>query len=109
MKLNEQEKRKSFSLRFQDRNAWNTFKEDLKVIFRNHQIKFQYSEQSPKFYIRYKSNSINIIVTWEEDSLLFLLESFNFEPETLNTCIEIYDLLILFSGEIIDGTEPYNW
>ncbi len=110
LKLPDRDNNNFFSLRFHGRNAWNEFKEDLKTIFRNYNIKFQYSEKSPAFYVRYKSNKIDVKVTWEEDSLLFNLEAeLNLDQENLNGCVEIYDLLILFSGKLIAGTEPYHW
>ena len=110
LKLSEDKTSNFFSLKFSERNAWNEFKEDLKTILRNYNIKFQYSEKKPKFHIRYKSDKINVKVIWEEDSLLFNLETdLNLDQEHLDACVEIYDILILFSGELIAGTEPYNW
>jgi hypothetical protein len=99
-----------FSLRFADKSAWNEFKEDLKVSLRENNIKYQYSDKAPVFHIVYKSENIQIRVAWEQESLLFtLIAKEEIAAEEISICYEIYDLLILFSGELEEGISPYNW
>ena len=99
-----------FMLKFADKAEWNNFKEDLKNILRENQIKFQYSEKTPTFHILYKSNQIHLRIDWRDEDLIVMLNSLeDISPEDLNACNEIFDLLNLFSGELIDGTTPYEW
>ncbi|MHA2224749.1 MAG: hypothetical protein ACXAC8_06070 [Candidatus Hodarchaeales archaeon] len=108
--MNNDQPTNSFSLRFSDKLTWNEFKDDLKVILRENEIKFQYSEKTPQFYVLYKGNHIEIRVTWEDDTLLFtLLAKKNLNVDQTSACHEIYDLLILFSGRLEKGTSPYEW
>lgn len=99
-----------FSLRFADKSAWNEFKEDLKVILRENEIKYQYSEKVPVFHILYQSEPIKIKAAWEEDTLLVtLIAKDEIGAEQIPVCHEIFDLLQLFSGELEDGISPYEW
>ena len=108
--MNNDQITKSFSLRFSDKLTWNEFKDDLKVLLRENEIKFQYSEKTPQFYVLYKSNQIEIRVTWEEDTLLVtLLAEKNLDANQMVVCHEIYDLLILFTGQLEKGKSPYEW
>ncbi len=107
--INDQES-KTFSVRFADKIVWGDFKDDLKTILRENEIKFQYSEKTPSFYILYESDSIKIKVIWEEETLLFTLQARKgLTPEQIEACRGIYDLLILFSGKLEDGLSPYEW
>lgn len=101
-------------MRFKDKSAWNEFKEDLKQTFRDNNIKFKYSEKKPSFYLLYESEFIRIRVVWGKDeehgTLLFSLQvKDNINIDQLTVCKEIYDLLQLFSGELTDGSSPYEW
>ncbi|MFW9855067.1 MAG: hypothetical protein ACFFFG_08395 [Candidatus Thorarchaeota archaeon] len=100
-----------YSVRFADKNSWNEFKEDLKPILRERKIKYQYSEKTPSFHVFYKSPEINFKVIWEEDGglLVSLQAGSEISEETLLVCREIYDLLLLFSGELVKGKNPYDW
>jgi hypothetical protein len=108
--LNDLQDQQTFKIRFNDRVIWNDFKADLKSTFQEHGIKFQYSEKTPTFFVFYKSNEIKIRVVWEDEALIFLLQTErNLNSEQIAVCKEIYDLLILFEGELVDGNSPYNW
>lgn len=101
-------------MRFKDNSAWNEFKEDLKQTFRDNDIKFIYSEKKPSFYLLYESEFISIRIVWGKDedrgTLLFSLKAKDdINLDQLSVCNEIYDLLNLFSGELIDGSSPYEW
>lgn len=99
-----------FRIRFTDRSVWNEFKEDIKTIMQENKIHFQYSEKTPTFFVFYKSNAIKIRVFWEGETLLFVLQAENtLDSEQIAACKDIYDLLILFEGELIDGNPPYDW
>ena len=108
--MNDNQAKKSFIVKFADNSVWKDFKEDLKTTLQKNEIKFQYSEKTPYFYILYKSDMIKIRVVWEEETLLFSLQADqNINLEQLNVSREIYDLLILFSGELVEGNSPYDW
>ncbi len=108
--MNSENNEKYYKIRFADKAEWNNFKEDLKNILRENQIKFQYSEKTPTFHILYKSNQIRLRIDWRDEDLIVMLKSLeDISPEDLNACNEIFDLLNLFSGELIDGTTPYDW
>jgi hypothetical protein len=100
-----------FGLRFSDKSAWNEFKEDLKPLLREQAIKFQYSEKSPTFHILYKNPEISFKVIWEDDGglLVTLQASSEITEESVMVCGEIFELLQLFSGELVKGESPYNW
>ena len=108
--MNETNTTNLFTLQFSDKAEWNNFKEDLKSIFRNQEIKYQYSEKAPNFYILYKNNQVTIRIDWKDDQLFVNLKT---EPElsteNLEACNEIYDLLLLFEGELVAGSSPYEW
>lgn len=108
--MNEIQEQNTFKIRFADRSIWNDFKADLKNTLQENQIKFQYSERTPTFFVIYKSDIIKIRVVWEDESLLFLLQAKKIlNSEQISACKEIYDLLILFEGELVDGNSPYDW
>jgi hypothetical protein len=108
--LNDIKDQRTFRIRFSDRSVWNDFKADLKSTFQENGIKFQYSEKTPYFFVLYKSNEIKIRVIWEEETLIFLLQAErDLNPGQIAVCKEIYDLLVLFEGELVEGNSPYNW
>ncbi|MFX1282433.1 MAG: hypothetical protein ACFFB5_02215 [Promethearchaeota archaeon] len=108
--MNDSHVHKAFKIRFLDKTVWNDIKVDLKAKLRENDILFQYSEKTPTFHVLYKSDMIEIRVTWEEEILLFnLLTKKSISSEQIKACREIYDLLILFSGELVSGNSPYNW
>ncbi len=108
--MNNEPQKNSFSLKFADKAEWNDFKIDLKNILREHQIKFQYSETVPTFHILYKSDQVRLQVDWKEEALIVNLKaSEDLIPQNLDVCNEIFDLLTLFSGELVEGTSPYDW
>lgn len=108
--LSDKKENKMFSLRFSDKSSWNEFKEDFKVILREKNIKFKYSEKTPNFHILYQSDSIKIRIDWEEETLLVtLIAAENIGTEEISSCHEIFDLLQLFSGELKKGFSPYEW
>ena len=110
MKLNNVQEQRKFTIQFADNSVWKDFKEDLKTTLQENEIKFQYSEKTPVFHILYKSDMIKIRVVWEEETLLFVLQAENsINSEQIAVCQEIYDLLILFAGELVDGNSPYDW
>ncbi len=110
MRLNEVQEQNTFTVRFADKSVWKDIKEDFKTTLRENEIKYQYSEKTPTFYILYKSAVIKIRVAWEEEALLFYLQAEkDISSEQIAACGEIYDLLILFSGELVDGDSPYDW
>lgn len=110
MKLNEKFQNNFFTLQFNDKSEWNNFKEDLKSVLRENEIKYQYSEKAPNFYILYKNNSVKIRIDWKDDQLFFNLQTQEeFQTENLTYCNEIFDLLLLFEGELIAGSSPYEW
>ncbi len=99
-----------FTIKFADKAEWNDFKEDLKTILREHQIKYQYSEKVPSFHILYKNDQIRLQVNWKEETLTVNLRALtDLTTHDLDACNEIFDLLSLFSGELIEGTSPYDW
>ncbi|UCE13223.1 MAG: hypothetical protein JSV04_13685 [Candidatus Heimdallarchaeota archaeon] len=108
--MNNTQEHKKFTVKFADNSVWKDFKEDLKTTLQDNEIKFQYSEKSPFFFILYKGNDISIRVVWEEERLLFVLQAADsISSEHVDACREIYDLLTLFSGELIEGSSPYDW
>ncbi|MFX0015724.1 MAG: hypothetical protein ACFFB2_01385 [Promethearchaeota archaeon] len=108
--MNSSQEYKTFTVQFADKSIWNDFKEDLKATLNDNEIKFQYSEKTPTFYVFYKSDRIKIKVLWEEEILCFVLQAeTSVNSEQIAVCRDIYDLLILFEGELIDGDSPYNW
>jgi len=108
--LNNEPQKNFFTLKFADKAEWNDFKGDLKNILREHQIKFQYSETVPSFHILYKSDQVRFQVTWKEETLIVNLQTLeDLISQNIDACNEIFDLLILFSGELIEGTSPYEW
>lgn len=110
LRLNNPQEQRKFTVQFADNSVWKDFKEDLKTTLQENEIKFQYSEKTPFFFILYKSNDITIRVVWEEEKLLFVLQATDsISSEQINVCREIYDLLTLFSGELIEGNSPYDW
>lgn len=110
MRLNDIQEQKTFVVRFSDKAVWNEFKDDLKTTLKKNEIKFQYSDKAPNFHILYKSDSIKIRVVWEDETLVFHLQAEDkVSSEQIDVCREIFDLLILFSGELIMGKTPYEW
>ncbi len=108
--MNEKSQDNFFTLQFSDKAEWKNFKEDLKSIFREHEIKYQYSEKNPNFHILYKSNKVLIRIDWKDDQLIVNLQTQEkLGPENLTACNEIYDLLLLFGGELLTGISPYEW
>lgn len=108
--MNEQVKPHFFTLKFDDRNEWNNFKEDLKSILRENEIKYQYSEKVPTFHIVYQSQGIKLRIDWQNDNLFVNLQtSQELTSEIQEACNEIYEILVLFEGKLIDGTSPYEW
>ena len=108
--MSDVQEQKKFIVQFADKSVWNEIKEDLKTKLRENDIQFQYSEKTPIFHIFYKSDVIEIRIAWEEEILIFKLQTKqNIGSEQLATCREIYDLLVLFSGELKDGNSPYEW
>jgi hypothetical protein len=104
------DKIKSFKIHFANKSVWNEFKDDLKTTLKENEIKFQYSEKTPSFFIYYKSDDVDVRITWEDESLLFSLQANEkISPERMFVCNEIYDLLLLFSGKLIEGISPYEW
>ena len=108
--MNNEPQKNFFTLKFADKAEWNDFKGDLKNILREHQIKFQYSETVPTFHILYKSDQVHLQVTWKEETLIVNLQTLeDLIPQNLDACNEIFDLLLLFSGELVEGASPYEW
>ncbi|UCG02105.1 MAG: hypothetical protein JSW11_21250 [Candidatus Heimdallarchaeota archaeon] len=108
--MNDIQDQKRFNIRFADKSVWNDFKVDLKTTLQENEIRFQYSEKTPTFFVFYKSNMIKIRVIWEDEALLFILQAEkNLNSEQIAVCKDIYDLLILFEGELVDGISPYDW
>jgi len=108
--LNNEPQKKFYKLKFADKSEWNDFKGDLKNILREHQIKYQYSEKVPSFHILYKSDQVRLQIDWKEEILIVNLQTVDdLTPQNLDACNEIFDLLTLFSGELIEGTSPYEW
>ena len=97
-------------LKFADKAEWNNFKEDLKSILREKGIKYQYSEKVPTFYILYKNEGIKLRVDWKDDNLFVNLQTTKtLTVEIQEACNEIFELLTLFEGELMDGSSPYDW
>lgn len=108
--MNNEIQKNYYKIRFADKAEWNNFKEDLKNILRENQIKFQYSEKTPNFHILYKSDQIRLQIDWRDEELIVnLLTLEDLTSQKLNACNEIFDLLNLFSGELIEGASPYDW
>ena len=108
--MTEENQIRFYTIAFDDKAVWGEFKEDLKAILREYSIKFQYSEKSPVFHLLYKSSSIKLVVKWEkDDSLVCRLELTQLSPEDISACTEIFEILQLFSGKLVEGTEPYEW
>lgn len=108
--MNNEPLKNFFTLKFADKSEWNDFKGDLKNILREHQIKYQYSETVPTFHILYKNDQVRLQVNWKEEILIVNLQTLeDLIPQNLDACNEIFDLLILFSGELIGGVSPYEW
>ncbi len=108
--MNNETLKNYYKIRFADKAEWNNFKEDLKNILRENQIIFQYSEKTPTFHILYKSDQIRLQIDWRDEELIVKLLTLEaLTPQNSNACNEIFDLLNLFSGELIEGTSPYDW
>ncbi len=109
-KLNNQIEPKFFTLKFDDKSEWSNFKEDLKSILRERDIKYQYSEKVPTFHILYQSQEIRLRIDWQDDSLIVNLQiSQPLTAEIQDACNEIYEILLLFGGNLINGNSPYDW
>jgi hypothetical protein len=99
-----------FTLKFDDKAEWNNFKEDLKSILRENGIKYQYSEKVPTFHILYKSEGIKLRIDWQNDNLFANLHAIKTLTDEIQVpCNEIFELLTLFEGKLIDGNSPYDW
>ena len=99
-----------FTLKFSDKAEWNNFKEDLKSILREHAVKYQYSEKIPTFHILYKNEGIKLRIEWKNEDLVVNLKTTHpVSPENQQACNEIYELLLLFEGKLVEGTSPYDW
>ncbi|MFW9998042.1 MAG: hypothetical protein ACFFD4_38725 [Candidatus Odinarchaeota archaeon] len=100
----------SFSLKFEEKDVWHDFKEDLKGLLKQIGVKYQFSVDSPVFYLIYQSPTVRVKISWIGGGLLVNLVSKGLpgydEKETL---VEIFDLLKLCDGELIDGTSPSEW
>jgi hypothetical protein len=108
--LNDSGKIHTFSLKFEDKNEWHNFKDDLKNILREREIKYQYSEKVPTFHIVYQNAAIKLRVDWQDESLLAALQTTQaLNPEVREACNEIFEILVLFGGELIHGSSPYDW
>ncbi len=99
-----------FKIQFSDKSIWGEFKEDLKVILREKGIKYQYSVKTPEFHIIYQNNDIQLKIQWNSDDTIFCtLNVIGDAQKALFPSREIFELLQLFSGQLIDGDSPYNW
>ena len=101
-----------FRLKYEDKSSWAEFKEDLKTHFRNEllNIRFKYSEKTPKFHIIYQSKELKFTITWLEEGLDLLCESQeNLSAEIKEPLSEIYDMLELFGGKLESGNRPEEW
>ena len=98
-----------FKIQFADKSAWNEMKDDLKSQFKELEIKYQYSEEKPNFTILYQSNSVKIQITWVDGLLVELTGNENVPAEHIDYLSSIFDTLILFGGELVDGSRPEEW
>lgn len=85
-------------------------KSDLKMLFSEMGIKYQFSEKTPVFRVVYGSAAIIVDVSWAVDGLFFKLQARETpSADHLSKLSEIYDLLELFGGELIAGSRPEKW
>ncbi|MHA1449209.1 MAG: hypothetical protein ACTSP4_07290 [Candidatus Hodarchaeales archaeon] len=99
-----------FTFKFAEKDTWHEFKEDLKGLFKNIGVKYQFSVDSPVFYLVYKSERIKTKISWIESGLTIELRvSGSLSYEEKETLTEIYDLLLLCDGELLSGTRPEEW
>ena len=99
-----------FEMEFADKSAWNEMKSDLKDIFKEIGIKYQYSGKTPLFHVIYESSKVKVEVSWAENSLFINMGSHDFlPPEDISKLSEIYDLLELFGGQLVSGLRPEEW
>ncbi|MHA1973865.1 MAG: hypothetical protein ACTSW1_12785 [Candidatus Hodarchaeales archaeon] len=98
-----------FTISFSNKSSWNEFKEDLKTILREYGVKYQYSEKIPTFFILYKGNNLSLKVIWEKnDTLSCRLDRENDDENSVQASKELFDLLQVFGGKLIDGQSPYE-
>jgi len=99
-----------FLIQFSDKSAWGEFKEDLKVILREKGIKYQYSVKTPIFHIIYQNEDIKLKFQWNsDDTITCMLNVIGDVQQALLPSQEIFELLQLFAGTLIEGDSPYNW
>ncbi|MHA2232236.1 MAG: hypothetical protein ACXAB4_07080 [Candidatus Hodarchaeales archaeon] len=99
-----------YEMKFADKSSWNDMKSDLKALFNEIGIRYQYSGKTPQFHVIYESENVVVEVTWAEDGLYLNLRGRE-KPleENLIKLSEIFDLLELFGGEIVAGSRPEEW
>ena len=99
-----------FLIQFADISVWDEFKEDLKVILREKGIKYQYSDKTPAFHIIYQNDDIKLKIQWNNDNtLICMLNVIGDFQNALLPAQDIFELLQLFSGTLIDGKSPSSW
>ncbi|MFX0117184.1 MAG: hypothetical protein ACFFB3_21745 [Candidatus Hodarchaeota archaeon] len=99
-----------YEMKFADKSSWNEMKSDLKALFSDIGIKYQYSGKTPLFHVVYGSKTVAVEVTWADDGLYINLTSREFpSDENIPKLSEIFDLLELFGGEKVSGSRPEKW
>ena len=62
-------------MQFTRKTVWNEIKVDLKNLFKEIGIKYQYSEKSPFFRVSYGSTNIKVEISWLQEILHIKLEA----------------------------------
>ncbi len=100
----------NFKVQFSEKTVWREIKADLKTLFKEVGLKYDYSEKTPTFRVVYSSAIVGVEVSWTEQALIFsLIAKEKPQPEAIIILDQIYDLLELFGGEISSGTRPTEW
>jgi hypothetical protein len=99
-----------FMMRFPGKSAWNEMKTDLKALFSEIGIRYQYTEKKPTFRVLYGSSKIKVEVSWPEEGLVIELKAKETpSPEHIPILEQIFDLFELFGGELHSGARPEAW
>ncbi|MFX0091787.1 MAG: hypothetical protein ACFFBD_08490 [Candidatus Hodarchaeota archaeon] len=102
---------KSFKIQFSDKSVWHEMKEDFKSQIKDLEIRYDYSEKKPEFNILYKSSSVKIKIIWVKEGGLTmeLIANENLKEEEIEGLSQIFDMLMLFGGELVSGSRPEEW
>lgn len=100
-----------FTFKFEEKDTWHDFKDDLKGMFKNIRVKYQFSVDSPVFYLVYRSETVKTKISWIKggELMIELQTTGSLSYEEKETLTEVFDLLLLCDGVLSSGTRPEEW